>query len=43
MCVKLLPRNLNPDPYSPHPISTYTCGMTIVPKVCGGTHMVIIN
>ena len=29
MCVKLSPRDLNLDPYSPHPTSTYTCGVTI--------------
>ena len=25
MCVKLPPEDLNPDPYPPHPTSTYTC------------------
>ena len=35
MCVKLPPRDLNPDPYPPHPTSTYTCGVTIAPSVCG--------
>ena len=29
MYVKLPPRDLNLDPYSPHPTSTYTCGVTI--------------
>ena len=29
MCVKLPPRDLNLNPYSPHPTSTYTCGVTI--------------
>ena len=28
MCVKLLPRDLNPDSCHPHPTSTYTCGVT---------------
>jgi len=27
---------LNPGPYPPHPTSTYTCGVTITPSVCGG-------
>ena len=36
MCVKLLPGDLNPDPYPSHPTSTYTCGVTIAPRVCGG-------
>ena len=37
MCVKLPPRDLNPGPCPPHPTSTYTCGVTIAPRVCGGT------
>ena len=36
MCVKLSPKNLNPDPYLPHLTNTYTCGVTIAPRVCGG-------
>ena len=28
MCVKLLPRDLNPDPYPPHSTNTYTCKVT---------------
>ena len=36
MCVKLYSRDLNPGPYPPHLISTYICGVTIAPKVCGG-------
>ena len=36
MCVKLPLGDLNPDPYPPRPTSTYTCGMTIAPRVCGG-------
>ena len=35
MCVKLPPRDLNFDPYPPHPTSTYTCGVTIALRVCG--------
>ena len=27
--------DLNPGPYSSHPTSTYTCEVTIAPKVCG--------
>ena len=39
MCVKLHPKDLNPDPYPQHPTSTYTYGVTIGPRVCGGlTH-----
>ena len=34
MCVKFLPKDLNPDP-SPHNTpNTYTCGVTIVPRMC---------
>ena len=36
MCVKLPPRDLNPDPYPLHPTSTYTCGVTTAPRVYGG-------
>ena len=36
MCVKLSPRDLNPDPYSLHPTDTYTCEVTIALRVCGG-------
>ena len=36
MCVKLPPGDLNPGPCPPHPTSTYTCGVTIAPRVCGG-------
>ena len=35
MCVKLLPRGLNPDFCSSHPTRTYTCKVTIAPRVCG--------
>ena len=38
MCVKLPLRDLNPDIYPPHPTSTYTCGVTIAPRVCGGNY-----
>ena len=44
MCVKLPLGDLNPDLCHPHPTSTYTYKMTIVPKVCGshviGNYMV---
>ena len=36
MCVKFPFRDLNPDPYSPLPTSTYTCRVIIVPRVHGG-------
>ena len=38
MCVrvKLSFKDLNPDPYPPHPTNTYMCRVTIVPKMCGG-------
>ena len=32
ICVKLLPGNLNPSPYPPHPTSTYTYEVTIAPR-----------
>ena len=34
MCVKLPSRDLNPSPCPPHPTSTYTCKVTITPRVC---------
>ena len=33
MCVKLPPRDLNPDPYPPHLTSVYTCEVTTTPRV----------
>ena len=41
MCVKLLPRDLNPSSYPPHPTNTYTCGVTIASRVCGGSVILI--
>ena len=38
MCVKLPPRDLNLGIYPPHLTSTYTCGVTIAPKVCDGKY-----
>ena len=37
MCVKLSPKNLNPGLYPPHPTSTYTCRVTIAPRVYSDT------
>ena len=34
MCVKFLPRDLNPGFYPSHPTSTYTFEVTIVLKIC---------
>ena len=36
MCVKFSHENLNFGPYLSHPTNTYTCGVVIVPKMCGG-------
>ena len=33
MCVKLSLGDLNPGLFPPHPTSTYTCEVTIVPRV----------
>ena len=35
ICVKLFFGELNIDLYPPHPTSTYTCEVTIIPRVCG--------
>ena len=43
MCVKLPPGDLNPDPCPPHSTSTYTFGVTIVPRVCGGDDKEILK
>ena len=34
ICVKLPSEDLNHDSYPPYPTSTYTCGVTIAPRVC---------
>ena len=39
--MKLLPRDLNPDPCPPHSTSTYICKVTIAPMVCGGDWSVV--
>ena len=36
MYVKLSHGDLNIGPCLPHLMSTYTCGVTIAPKACGG-------
>ena len=36
MCVKLTTRDFYHDSYSPYPTNTYTCGVTIMPRVRGG-------
>ena len=36
MCVKLAPGDLNLGLYPPHPTNTYTCEVTITPRVCDG-------
>ena len=36
MCVKLPSGYLNLGPYPSQPTSTYTCRVTITPRVCGG-------
>ena len=36
ICVKLTSRDLNSTPYPPHLTNTYTCGVTIAPRVCDG-------
>ena len=43
MCVKLPFRDLNLDPYLPHSISTYTCGMAITLRVCGDRYKTYIK
>ena len=36
MCVKFITRDLYLDSYPTHPATTYTCGVTIAPRVRGG-------
>ena len=36
VCVKFSHKDLNPDPFSPHPISTYTSRVTTAPRVRSG-------
>ena len=42
MCVKLSLEDLNLGPYPPHSTNTYTCGVTITPKVYGGDILVTL-
>ena len=42
MCVKLPPEDLNLDPYPPYPTSTYTCGVTIAPRVYNGNNIIFV-
>ena len=37
MCVKFPPGDLNLDPNSPHPLSTYTCEVTTAQRVYNGS------
>ena len=41
MCVKLSPGDLNPGLCPLHATNTYTCEVTIAPRVCGGTNALI--
>ena len=41
--MKFLPGDLNPDPYPSHPTSTYTYGVTIAPRVCGGRYRILFK
>ena len=41
MCVKLLLRDLNPNPYPLHPTSTYTCRVTIALRVYSGKNLFV--
>ena len=43
MCVKLIPGDLNLDPYLSHPTSTYTCKVTTTLKVHGNLSPLIEN
>ena len=39
--MKFPSKNLNPGPYPPHPTSTYTYGIIIAPRVCGGRNNIL--
>ena len=41
MYVKLSPKDLNLDLCPSHPTSTYTCGVTIALRVCGGQEHIL--
>ena len=34
--MNFIPKDLNPEPYFPHPTSSYTCGVTITLMVRDG-------
>ena len=42
MCVKLSPKDLNPDLYPLHPTSIYTYRVTIAPRVCDGSALSLL-
>ena len=39
MCMKLSPNDLSPGSCPPRPTSTYTCEVTIIPRVYGGSEI----
>ena len=43
MYVKFSPEDLNPNPYLPRPISTYTYGVIITSRVYSGKILSYIN
>ena len=43
MCVKLFLGDWNPDSYPSHPTNTYTCGVIIASRVCGGNYAMDSN
>ena len=43
MCVKLPYRDLNPNSCLSHPTNTYTCEVTIAPRVCNYIIIIIIK
>ena len=43
MCVKLPLRDLNPNPCPPHSTITYTYGVIVALRVCGGNLKKNIN
>ena len=43
MNVKFPFGDLNPDPFPSHPTKTYTCKVTIMPRVCSGYGQISIT
>lgn len=41
MCVKLSPENLNSGSCPPHSTNTYSGELTIAPKVCSGSYVIL--